>query len=218
METELKNVLPFWYFLSEKDRQLVVKSLEQLLFQKGAKVYHVKKEDAGLKILISGRIRVFLSTSDGNEITLYRIENKNLNIWSVFSMMSDGQIDINMEAEEDSVVYWVPETICKKLSDECSAVSEFIWQVGMKHLQAVISVVQNLAFTKSSKRLADSLIAHSRWNQSEVLFITHEELANDIGTAREVVSRLLKKFEKLGFVSLSRGKIDILDFDGLKKI
>ena len=218
MRKQLENILPFWKVLSEKEKQYVIRTMEVYDFKRNDEVYPVKEEAAGLKIIITGRIRIFLSTSEGNEITLYRLGEQAVSIWSILSMLEDRSIEINAKAEKESVICIIPKKVCDELSDKYKEVREFIQYIITKQISEIIKVVRNLAFVKVSKRLASCLIMHSQWNHNATFFITHEELANDIGSAREVVSRTLKQFQTIGFVSLGRGKITIIDMEGLRKI
>lgn len=214
----LERVLPFWNTLSDIDKNRIVDTLQIQEFKKNDIIYHASHEKIGLKLVVNGRVRVFISTPDGNEMTLYRLSEGKVCVLSIACMMNIYQIDINVLAEQDSTLCMIPKDIYEDLSDRYKEVRVFSNQVLTERLGEIINIVSDLAFVKISKRLADDLIEHSKLNHSDTFSITHEELARDIGSAREVVSRTLKHFETLELVSLGRGKITIIDKEGLSKV
>lgn len=217
MKKFLADTLPFWDALTEEEKDLVLSNIETKAFPKGTVLYHVGMEEANFKIVRSGIIRVFISTSDGNEITLYRLMSGDMCILSVVCIMNMNSLDIHMEAERDSEVSMLPAWVYQKLNEDNNAVKDFTQKILTERFQAAMQVVSDLAFNNVGKRLAKGLLQQMKLSGSQELLITHEALAKDIGSAREVVSRTLKHFENLGIVHLSRGKITILDVEELEK-
>ncbi|MFW5632614.1 MAG: Crp/Fnr family transcriptional regulator, partial [Acetivibrio ethanolgignens] len=153
----------------------------------------------------------------GNEVTLYRLMGGDMCVLSVVCIMNVNSLDIHMEAETDSEVSMLPAWVYQRLNEDNNAVKDFTQQILTERFQAAMQVVSDLAFNTVGKRLAKGLLQKMRLLDSKELFITHETMAKDIGSAREVVSRTLKHFENLGIVKLSRGKITILDIEELEK-
>lgn len=218
MRQMLESVLPFWEVLTDNDKTHIIDTLQLHDFKKNDIIYHAGQGQIGLKLVVKGRVRVFISTPDGNEMTLYRLSERNVCVLSIACMMNIYQIDINVLAEQDSVLCMIPKDVYDDLLDKYKEVREFSNHILTERLGGIINIVSDLAFVKISKRLADNLIEHSKLNHSDTFSITHEELANDIGSAREVVSRTLKHFENLELVSLGRGKITIIDKTGLRQV
>lgn len=217
MKNFLAGTLPFWGALTEEEKERSLSNIETKAFPKGTVLYHVGMGEASFKIVRSGIIRVFISTSDGNEVTLYRLMGGDVCVLSVVCIMNANSLDIHMEAETDSEVSMLPAWVYQRLNEENNAVKDFTQQILTERFQAAMQVVSDLAFNNVGKRLAKGLLQQMRLLDSKEIFITHEALAKDIGSAREVVSRTLKHFENLGIVSLSRGKITILDAEELEK-
>lgn len=216
MREFLKKVLPFWEELEETHKYLVLDTIIVRNFKKNDKFYHVGNEDVGLMIVHAGRVRVFIASEDGNEMNLYRLLEGQASALSLASMMHQYNIDINMQAEEDLEGYVIPERICTILSEEYPAVKAFIHEIMVNRLGEVIGIVSSLVFKKVPKRLADKLLYHRKLQDTLTISITHEELASDIGSAREVVSRTLQQFKKRKLIEAGRGKINIMDELGLK--
>lgn len=217
MKDFLADTLPFWNALTEEEKELCLSNIETKAFAKGTVLYHVGMGEASFKIVRSGIIRVFVSTPDGNEVTIYRLMGGDMCVLSVVCIMNMNSLDIHMEAEKDAEVSMIPAWVYQKLNEENNAVKDFTQQILTERFQAVMQVVSDLAFNNVGKRLARGLLRQMEFLDSRELFITHEALAKDIGSAREVVSRTLKHFENLGIVKLSRGKITILDIEELEK-
>ncbi|MFW5672778.1 MAG: Crp/Fnr family transcriptional regulator [Acetivibrio ethanolgignens] len=217
MKNFLAATLPFWDALTEEEKELSLSNIETKAFPKGTVLYHVGMREASFKIVRSGIIRGFISTPDGNEVTLYRLMGGDMCVLSVVCIMNVNSLDIHMEAETDSEVSMLPAWVYQRLNEDNNAVKDFTQQILTERFQAAMQVVSDLAFNTVGKRLAKGLLQKMRLLDSKELFITHETMAKDIGSAREVVSRTLKHFENLGIVKLSRGKITILDIEELEK-
>lgn len=208
---ELKDYLPFWGKMTAAEQQSFLTSTRKVRYPKGTILYHGGGECTGVEILISGRTRVFMTSPNGGEITLYRLLEGDSCVLSAACMIKSLNFEAHMEFEEDSQLYVIPQKVFKAVSDTNSAVKDFMLEVVSDRFSDVMWVMQQLVFTNMGKRLADALLEHSALTGSDSLQMTHEVLSRDLGTAREVVSRLLKQFERDGMVQLSRGTIEILD-------
>lgn len=217
MKEFLKEVLPFWVELQETHQQLILDTLIVRKFQKNEKFYHIGNSDMGLKIVHTGKMRVFITSEDGNEMNLYRLEKNQVCALSVAFMLHVYNIDVSIQAEEDMAVYVVPENVYHIIYEEYSEVKSFVHEIMVRRLGEIIGIVNNLAFNSVPKRLADIILYHRRLQDSTKILITHEELASDIGSAREVVSRTLKQLQQCGLIEARRGKINILDEKGLRE-
>ena len=215
MDSFLATALPFWDALSEEEKDLLVNSIQKRNYSKNSIVYHVGTDCIGLKIVRSGMIRVFVYSSNGSEITLYRLKSKDICILSVLCTLKKLNLDINIEVEEEALVYIIPIDTYKKLLAN-KAVLDFDKISTEQRLTEVVSAFSDVLFFSVEKRLADLLIYYSNLHNSLSFPITHEKLAKDIGTAREVVSRTLKNLQNMNLVEITRGKVKIVDIDKLK--
>lgn len=216
METFLPDALPFWNALKEDEKQLILNNVQKRSYAKNSIVHHVGSDCIGMKIVKYGLVRVFVYSTNGSEITLYRLKSKDICVLSILCMLKNLNLDINIEAEEDSLIYIVPIDIYNKLLSNNKAVYDYDREATAQRLTEVVSAFSDVLFFSVGKRIADILVYYSNLYNSDVISITHEKLAKDIGTVREVVSRTLKNLQELKLVEVSRGQIKILDVSKLK--
>lgn len=203
--------ISFWNKLSQKEKDEVKSSAFSMTYKKGQKIYGSEKECLGLVLIEEGQIRVFIDSDDGKEISLYRLLEYDCCIFSASCMMKNITFDINIEAEKDTKVIVLPTAIFNKISEQNAEVKNFSFELVTARFSEVMWVFEQYVFGSAAKRLACFLKEHSILEESDTLNITHEFIANDLGTAREVITRLLKHFAQDGTVSLSRGSIKIED-------
>ncbi len=217
MEKLLSQALPFWGEISAKQRALVLDHIKTMQMSKGQMTSYDGGNCTGIQILKSGRIRIFIMSPNGNQITLYRLLSGDACILSAACMIQNIDFEIYAEVEQDTEVLIIPKQIFAKIKEESSAVADFVLEMVSSRFSDVMWVMNQLVFGGTGKRLAEALIEHSNINNSLIVDVTHDMLANDLGTAREVVTRLLKQFQLDGYVKLSRGKIELLDKEKLMK-
>ncbi|MEG0339136.1 MAG: Crp/Fnr family transcriptional regulator [Oscillospiraceae bacterium] len=218
MNDFLKASLPFWSKLTQNEQQLLIDTLQIHKYDRGTILYHDGSECAGVEIIKSGRARVYISSKDGKEITLYRILANEVCMMSAACMIKNINFGISIETEADSEIAIIPRNIYQKLNDENMFVKNFTLEMVAEKFSDVIWLLEQFVFSNMGQRLSCELISQSELCESKILNITHEKIAVDLGTAREVVTRLLKQFQTDNLVSLSRGKIEILDDTALLKM
>lgn len=218
MEPILENVLSFYNKLTKKQKELLKHNTHRYEFKQSEMLNHDSNECKGIEIIASGQARVFISSLHGSQITLYRLFDNDVCILSAGCMLKNLDIPIEIEFEKDTVMYVIDNYIFKKICDENIHVKEFVLEELAMKFSDVMWLFNQYVFSNNANRLAEALIHHVSIQDRMDLKITHEVLANDMGTAREVVTRLLKQFQKDRIVKLGRGKIEILDFEELKRI
>jgi CRP/FNR family transcriptional regulator len=177
--------------------------------------YFLREGDtcAHFAILVSGKMRVFKLAETGHEITLYHVGAGEACPLNVSCILSDRPVPAMAKVEEDVDAIVVPHATFRRWMAEHEALRTFVFQMFSHRLTEVMSLVEEVAFRRMDQRLArrlSELLLQDGRSRGRVE-ITHAEIASDLGTAREVVSRLLKEFERLGAVSLSRGRITLRD-------
>ncbi|QSX07018.1 Crp/Fnr family transcriptional regulator [Sedimentibacter sp. zth1] len=217
MEKFLSNCLPFWAQLAEDDKQLVMQNIKQKKISENNIENNVDVKCEGLNIVKTGMIRAFINSDKGQEITLFRITNNEICVFSIICMIKQLDVNINIEAEKDSTVYVIPISIYKEINERNDYVNKFTYDIISSRLVDVVSIFSNYAFMTVEQRLVSALLRYSSLNLNNCVIITHEKLAKDIGSVREVVSRILKQLQLRKIVQLSRGKIEIIDKIRLKK-
>lgn len=216
METFLPNAIPFWDELSEDEKQLILNNIQKRNYDANSVVHQVGTDCIGMKIVKYGLIRVFAYTTNGAEITLYRLKANDICLLTVLCKLKNLNLDINIEAEEESFIYIIPFDIYNKLLNTNKAVYIYDKESTSERLTEVVSSLFDILFFSVGKRIIDNLVYYSDLYKSDTISITHERLAKNIGTVREVVTRTLKNFQDLNLIEVSRGKIKILDMNKLK--
>ncbi|WP_251388763.1 Crp/Fnr family transcriptional regulator [Mediterraneibacter agrestimuris] len=215
---ELERVFPFWKELTKKEQDELQQSVVENVCPKGTLLHYGGQECAGVQIIYSGQARVFITSPNGGEITLFRLVEGDVSILSAACMMKGMDIELDMELETDSVVCTIPKFVYKKVHDENTAVKDYTLEMISEKFSDIMWLFNQYVFSNVASRLAGAILEHRALGGEDVLTITHDVLARDLGTAREVVSRLLKQFQMDGLVKLARGKIEVLDAGKLAKI
>lgn len=214
----LQDSLSFWNEL-EKNQQL---SLQQSILKKhfntGEAMHGGSENCSGLFLIYNGQVRTYIISESGKEITLYRLFDRDVCIFSASCMMKNIAFDIYIEVEKDTQAFLIPTSVIKNLSSESLPVQKFMNNIMASRFTEVVWIMEQALFTSFDKRLASFLIELSIIDASDDLTITHEKIANHLGTAREVVTRMLKYFQNIGLVKLNRGTIQIVDRDKLEKL
>ena len=218
MEEIFVRALPFWEDLTERQRQNIQENTVKNLCPKKTRLHFGGGECAGVQIIDTGRVRVFITSPGGGDITLFRLLDGDVSILSAACMLNGMDVELDMEMETDCTVYTIPKRVYKKLYDESGAVKDYTMEMISEKFSDIMWLFNQFVFSNVASRLAGTLLEHRALEGSDVLPVTHEVLARDAGTAREVVSRLLKQFQADGLVRLTRGKVEIIDAGRLGKI
>ncbi len=172
----------------------------------------------GLLLIRSGQLRAFLTSDEGRELTLYRLFERDICLFSASCMMNSIQFEITITAEKETEFWLIPPHFYKSLMDSSLAVANYTNQVMATRFTDVMWLIEQVMWKSFDKRLAHFLLEESAIEKSHILNITHELIASHLGSAREVVTRMLKFFQTEGIVRLSRGTVEILDAEKLEDI
>jgi len=168
-------------------------------------------ECAGVEIVKSGRARVYISSPNGRELTLYRLYDGDFCMMSVACMLKNINFSISIKMETACEIVRLSRESYKKLLDTSLTVKNFTMELIASKFTDVMWLFEQTVFSNMDSRIAGALMERSAMDGSKIIEITHEKIAADLGTAREVVTRQVKKFQLEGLISMSRGKIEILD-------
>ncbi|RVU53886.1 Crp/Fnr family transcriptional regulator [Anaerosphaera multitolerans] len=207
----LESFFPFWNKLSKSHQNLLRENTENLIFKKGSEVLNSDTECLGLIFVRSGILRAHIVSDSGREVTLYRLLQGDICLLSASCIMSNIQFKIHLEAEEDSHTYILNTSAYEKLITESILFSNYINEIISSRFSEVVWTLEQILFKSMDSRIADFLVEQSILQESDILSLTHNQIAKNLGTAREVISRILKYFQNENILTVTRGKIKILD-------
>ena len=212
-----EKYFPFWKELSEKDRAFLCENTAAEHFERSQPV-HDNTGCSGLFLVRSGRLRIYMLSEEGKEITLYRLLPGDVCMLAASCVIQSITFDVFIDAELPSDCYRIGAAAFGDVSERIPAVKIFGLETAVTRFSDVMWVMQQIVFMSMDKRLAIFLLDEARLSGSETLQITHEQIARHLGTAREVVSRVLKHMAADGLVSVGRGDITLTNKQALLRL
>jgi CRP/FNR family transcriptional regulator len=214
----LEDIFPCWDELDGAQRRYLEEETEERRFLKGDRPHQGGNDCAGLFLVKEGQLRVYILSESGREVTLYRLFAWDICLFSASCIMKNISFDLHVEAEKDTDVFIVPARTFEELMKTSLPVADYTSQLMASRFSDVMWIMEQMLFTSFDRRLAAFLLEQGGIEQSDVLKITHEEVAKHLGSAREVVTKMLNYFASEKMVSLSRGKISLLDMKKLRSL
>ena len=191
---------PIWDKLTA-DQQARIESVTELQKVKSGTVLHDgSPECLGMLLLRSGQLRAYMLSEEGREITITRFFEMDICLFSASCVMPNMQFDIFIEAEKDSEVWVIPACLFQNLMDESIIIANYARNLITSHFSELMWLMEQIMWKSFDKRLAEFLLEESNLEDTLSLKITHEKIANHMGTAREVVTRMLRYFQSEGMV------------------
>lgn len=207
----LQTTLPFWNHLTPVQQDSLKKDIVKQHFSVGESLHTGSENCSGLFLIQSGQLRVYMISESGREVTLYRLFDRDVCIFSASCIMRNITFDVYVEIEKDTDCFLLPTASYRQLANEAISVQAFMNDLMESRFSDVMWVIDQVLFASFDRRLSNFLLEQSNIQQSDTIMITHEKIANNIGSAREVVTRMLKYFQSEGIVRLFRGGIEILN-------
>jgi len=199
---------PLWLETIEQAKSMIVEP-DTTLFSGSATCNN-------FMLILEGTIRIYQTASDGREITLYRVEAGDLCILSLNSLLKKKSFNAIAVTESTVKALALSSDNFKNMMNSSQMFREYVVNILTERLCETIYMVQDTAFNHLNMRLACMLGSLFERNKGNALKVTHQEIAFELGTTREVISRILKDFERQNCVTLSRGQIKLASADGLK--
>ena len=214
----ITGYFPIWDKLNA-DQQRRIAEISDLRTVAGGTLLHDGSPDClGMLLVRSGQLRAYLLSDEGREITLCRFFEMDICLFSASCVMPNMQYDILIEAEKDSEIWVIPACLYKNLMDESIAVANYSHNLITNHFSDLMWLMEQIMWKSFDRRLADFLLEEAAVENSQLLRITHEKIANHMGTTREVVTRMLRYFQSEGLVKLTRGTVELIDEKRLRKL
>lgn len=214
----LEHYFPIWNKLTADERELLEQAAFKRTAPKGALLHNGSADCVGLFVIRSGQLRAFILSDEGKEVTLYRLFERDICLFSASCMMNSIQFEITIEAEKDSELWVIPADAYKQLMEGSAAVANYTNQLMASRFSEVMWLVEQIMWKSFDRRLASFLLEESALEESDTLKITHDRIAAHLGTAREVVTRMLRYFQSEGVVSLSRGSVELTGAARLREL
>ena len=215
---EFAEYLPFWNKLTAEQKQRIENVIEFRQIKKDTHIHDSSADCLGLVAVRSGQLRAYILSEDGREITISRLTQYDVSLLSASCVMPDMQFNVMIEAEKDSEFWSIPACMFKNLVDESLAVSNYSRNLLSGNFSELMWLMEQIMWKSFDKRVAAFLLEEIQLEESDTLRMTHEKIANHMGTAREVVTRMLRYFQNEGMVQLTRGAIEITDRDKLEAL
>ena len=215
---EFSEYIPFWNKLTREQQDHLAGAIEHWNVKKGTHIHDSSAECLGLVIVRSGQLRAYILSEDGREITIGRLFEYDVSLLSASCVMPDMQFNVMIEAEKDTEFWSIPACLFKNLIDESLAVSNYSRSLLSSNFSDLMWLMEQIMWKSFDKRLASFLLEETSIEGTSQLKITHEKIASHMGTAREVVTRMLRYFQSEGMVKLTRGTIEITDEKKLEKL
>ena len=216
-EPVYKDIFPFWSEISDEDRDYICLNSYALSYPKGTTI-HDGTGCSGVILVRKGCLRVYMMSEDGKDITLYRLHDGDMCMLSASCVLQTVTFDVLVDAEENSECYVIGGNAFSSVAEHNPNIRIFALEKAVSRFSDVMWVMQQILFMSMDKRLAIFLLDESNRLGSDTIALTHEQIARYIGSAREVVSRMLKYFSNEGIVEASRKGVKILDKKHLQSL
>ena len=215
---EFENYFPIWNQLTADQKNRIQKGLITRKVEKGIILHNGNMDCTGLLFVKSGQLRAYILSDEGREITIYRLFDRDLCLFSASCIMRSIQFDVTIETEKDTDLWIIPADIYKSIMEESAPVANYTNELMATRFSDVMWLIEQIMWKSLDKRVASFLLEESSIEESDKLKLTHEAIANHLGTHREVITRMLRYFQSEGMVKLSRGTVMILDKEKLEHL
>lgn len=203
--------LEFWEHLSGEEKTLLEQQTVKVFYEKDRNLYNSDNDCLGVLLVQKGGLRGYLLSEDGREVTLFRLSEGDVCVLSASCALNRVTFEVHMDTEYDTEAYLIRSSTVLWLRERNVYVENYLYKNIVSKFSDVMWAVEQILFMSLDKRLAVFLLDEMARTRSEALYLTQEQVARYIGSAREVVSRTLKNFQAQGLIGQSRGIIRILD-------
>lgn len=214
----IEEYLPFFGELTKKEQQILKEKTMFCHAGKGTVIHNGNEDCLGLILVGRGQLRSYTVSDEGKEITLYRLFDRDACLFAASCIMSDIQFEVTIEALEETDYFVVPVKVFQMLIDTSLPVSKFANHLMASRFTDVMWVMDQVLNKSFDVRLAVFLLEEQNISGQNKITMTHEEIARHLGSAREVVTRMLRYFQTEGLAELSRGSIEIKAEEKLREL
>ncbi|MGV8905419.1 MAG: Crp/Fnr family transcriptional regulator [Acetobacterium sp.] len=214
----IESAFTFWNRLTPPQRSQILGNVMSVKYRHGENIHSGENDCVGVLLVKSGELRTYILSEDGREITLYRLTAGDICILSASCILKSITFEVLIDAAADSDVLLINSAVFQQICNANIYAENFSYKLATDRFSDVMWAMQQILFMSFDKRLALFLLDELTRNSTDSITLTHEQIAKYVGSAREVVSRMLKYFEKEGLVTLSRGVVTVIDKNRLGKL
>ncbi len=216
--TDFSKYFPMWERLTPEQRDRISESLMFRSVRKGTVVHNGSMDCLGLIMVHTGQLRAYILSEGGREITLYRLFPMDICLFSASCILHSIQFELVIETEKDTELWIIPAEVYKSIMEESAPVANYTNEIMASRFSEVIWLIEQIMWKSLDKRIAAFLLEEASLEHTNPLKVTHEMIANHLGTHREVVTRMLRYFQSEGMVKLSRGTIELTGKEKLESL
>ncbi|MFK5983863.1 MAG: Crp/Fnr family transcriptional regulator [Pseudomonadota bacterium] len=216
LSNQLMHLFPLLKNATNNRGEHITQFAKQIVLSADTTIFHQGEQCQNYMLVISGSIKVFTRSENGKAIVLYHITNGHSCVLTTSCLLSTDTYPAEGITETDVVALAIPAAIFNEFVDQSAGFRQLVFNTYGNKISRLIALVNKISFSRLDLRIAHFLLENSSINTP--LITTHQSLANELGSAREVISRQLKEFENKGWVKLSRGKIEIINHDALHNL
>ena len=215
---EFSEYFPIWDKLTPRQQKDISGSIGSRMVKKGEVLYGGGADCTGLLLVKSGQLRAFILSDEGREITVYRLFDRDMCLFSASCILRSVQFDVTVTAEKDTELWIISADVYKKIMEESAAAANYTNEIMASRFSEVMWLLEQVMWKSMDKRVAAFLLEEAAIEDTDRLNMTHESIANHLGTHREVITRMLRYFQREGMVSLTRGSVEITDRAKLEEL
>ncbi|MBO5253832.1 MAG: Crp/Fnr family transcriptional regulator [Clostridia bacterium] len=207
-----------WHKLTDAQQNELRRVASPWSVKKGTVIHNGSLDCTGLLLVRSGQLRAYINSEEGREVTVYRLFERDICLLSASCIMNSIQFEITIEAEKDTDMWIIPPEVFRGIMDESAPLANYTSELMAARFSDAMWLIEQVMWKSLDKRVASFLLEESVIEGTDTLKITHETIANHLGSQREVITRMLRYFQNEGMVQLSRGTVGITDIEKLRKI
>lgn len=215
---DFPHYFPIWNKLNSNQQNRLLGSLIPKKVKKGTIIHNGSADCTGLLLVKSGQLRAYILSDEGREITIYRLFDRDMCLFSASCMIRSIQFEVTIEAEKDTDLWIIPADIYQGITAESAPAANYTSELMATRFSDVMWLMEQIMWKSLDKRVAAFLLEEASIEGTDELKITHEIIANHLGSHREVITRMLRYFQNEGIVRLSRGTVIILEKAKLEQI
>lgn len=209
---------PYWNDLNNEEKEIVSRGTMIHHYHKGAYIYGLEDVCLGMIYVLKGSIRVYISSQEGREVTLFHIVKGECCILSASCAIGEISLDVQLIAEDDTDIMAVHAGVFQKIMESNIHVRCFSFELASQRFSSVVWVLKQILFDHFDRRLARFLISQYEKTGDKRIKLTQEEIAVEVNSAREVVARMLRQFLDEGWIEMNRGSITLKNIEALKSL